>query len=129
MRFLLDTHIFLWAIDDSPRLNDTYKQLLNSTDHQPVLSIVSLWEMSIKIGIGKLKPFGNFPDVVKQHVTSKGLELLQIKPEHLDSLVNLPQHHRDPFDRLLIAQAIYEDIPILTDDSLFSNYPIKKLEL
>jgi PIN domain nuclease of toxin-antitoxin system len=85
--------------------------------------------MSIKIGIGKLKPFGNFPDVVKQHVTSKGLELLQIKPEHLDSLVNLPQHHRDPFDRLLIAQAIYEDIPILTDDSLFSNYPIKKLEL
>ena len=91
--------------------------------------MVSLWEMSIKMGIGKLKSFGNFPEVVARHVTSKGLELLQITPEHLDSLVSLPQHHRDPFDRLLIAQAISENISMLTDDALFSNYPIKKLEL
>ncbi len=129
MKFLLDTHIFLWAIDDSPKLSSSAKAFLENTDHQPILSIASLWEISIKISIGKLASLGSFSRVIDQYVTSKGLQLLSISPEHLDVLAALPLHHRDPFDRLLIAQAIADNTPILTDDGMFAKYSIQRLEL
>jgi PIN domain nuclease of toxin-antitoxin system len=128
LKFLIDTHIFLWAIEDSPRLSNSAKVLLENTENQPLLSIASLWEISIKISIGKLASLGSFSQVIDDYVTTKGLQLLNISPEHLDVLASLPLHHRDPFDRLLIAQAIADNTPILTDDGMFAKYAVQRLE-
>ena len=125
MRQLLDTHTFLWFVMGSPKISVELRLQIENNDN--FLSIVSVWEIAIKYGIGKLNLGLPFNDFIDQQIIPNGIQILNIQLEHLKVFADLPLHHRDPFDRLLIAQAIVEDIPIVSVDSLFSLYPVQKI--
>lgn len=124
MKLLLDTHAFLWFIEGNVNLSDTAKNLIEDLENQRFLSIASLWEMSIKVSIGKLELAIAIVELVERQVYGNAIELLEIQPEHLDRLAQLPFHHKDPFDRLIIAQSLAENIPVVTKDTAFGNYPV-----
>jgi PIN domain nuclease of toxin-antitoxin system len=127
MRVLLDTHTFLWFILDSPQLSNDVKIIIEDENNAKMLSIASIWEMAIKQNTGKLifgTPFG---EVIEQQLNLNNIDLLNISIDHIDIISTLPLHHRDPFDRLLIAQAMVETIPILSADVAFDSYPITRL--
>ena len=124
MKLLLDTHTFLWFVNDSPKLSDRLKDLIEDTNNVSYLSVASLWEMSIKFNLGKLALDPNYEEFVEREVTTSTIQLLNIELEHLRINATLPFHHRDPFDRLIIAQSMAEDIPIVTVDSAFDKYSV-----
>ena len=127
MNALLDTHAFLWFLSDSPRLSATARTLIENPDTQPFLSVGSLWEMSIKISLGKLSIAQPFDDFISQQLNLNGIALLGITLEHTAVLTALPFHHRDPFDRLLVAQAQTENLPIVSADKAFDAYGIQRI--
>ena len=124
MKLLLDTHTFLWFVNDNPKLSNHLKDLIEDTSTLSYISIASLWEMSIKFNLGKLTLDPNYEDFIEREVTTSSIQLLNIELEHLRINASLPFHHRDPFDRLIIAQSIAEDIPIATLDSAFNKYSV-----
>ncbi len=127
MRCLLDTHAFLWFVRGDSRLSDYARELILDVENERLLSVASLWEMAIKTGLGRLELPLSFPDLVEQQVLGVGMELLPILPAHLEAFTKLPFHHKDPFDRLIIAQAMSEDLPVITRDAAFSPYDITVL--
>lgn len=124
MKLLLDTHTFLWFVNDNPKLSDRLKDLIEDTSNVSYLSVASLWEMSIKFNLGKLTLDPNYEEFVEREVTTSSIQLLNIELSHLRINATLPFHHRDPFDRLIIAQSIAEDIPIVSVDSAFDQYAV-----
>lgn len=126
MKLLLDTHTFLWFIDDSPRLSARAKVLLES-DADLLLSVASLWEFAIKASIGKLKLAQPYNVFVPQQLADNEIEILPISLAHLEIISSLPFYHRDPFDRLIIAQAMIEQLPIISIDVVFDAYAVKRL--
>jgi len=120
MNILLDTHILLWHLMDDPRLNEDKSQIIENTQHNKFLSIASLWEIAIKSSIGKLHIQQSIETIVPQEVT-----ILDIKLPHIQEVQQLPFHHRDPFDRIIIAQAICEKFTIMSDDKYFQHYDIE----
>ena len=126
MRLLLDTHALLWFLDGNSQLSATARELIESPENERLLSIASLWEMAIKVSIGKLEHKISFTELVEGPIKENAINLLPIHASHLDTLKILPFHHRDPFDRLIIAQSIVEDIPILSRDSTFDDYPTER---
>jgi PIN domain nuclease of toxin-antitoxin system len=127
MNLLLDTHTFLWFIDDNPRLSPTARALIADADNQIQLSVASLWEMAIKISLGKLRLAQPFEVLLPQQLGLNHIALLNITVEHAAAVATLPFHHCDPFDRLLIAQAKAEAIPIVGSDAAFDAYPVTRL--
>ncbi|MGB9180502.1 MAG: type II toxin-antitoxin system VapC family toxin [Pyrinomonadaceae bacterium] len=126
MKLLLDTHAFLWFIDDSPRLSARAKALLES-DEDLFLSTASLWEIAIKTSSGKLALAQPFDIFLPQQLSKNEIEILPIRLAHLGVVSTLPLHHRDPFDRLLIAQAMFEQMPMISIDTAFDAYPVTRL--
>ena len=124
MRLLLDTHTFGWFVNDNPKLNGRLKDLIEDTSNDSYLSVASLWEMSIKFNLGKLTLDPNYEEFVEREVKTSTIQLLNIELEHLRVNSTLPFHHRDPFDRLIIAQSIVEEIPIVSVDSAFDKYSV-----
>jgi PIN domain nuclease of toxin-antitoxin system len=127
MKVLVDTHTFIWDIIADHRSSAKAKQMLRSDEHELVFSLVSLWEIAIKIKTGKLNTIGSSVAYIRDEMNAYGIELLPIRYEHILQLESLPAHHSDPFDRLLIAQAITESIPILTGDKAFDRYGVKRI--
>lgn len=127
MRLLLDTHSFLWFINGSPQISTNARTLIEDASNQPLLSAASLWEMAIKLSLGKLSLAQPFEVLIPQQMRLNGIKLLGIEIEHTAAVSKLPFHHRDPFDRLLIAQAMVEQIPIVSADTAFDTYSIKRL--
>lgn len=127
MRFLLDTHAFLWFTAGDERLGGSAVDMIGNPENEVLLSVASLWEIAIKLGTGKLKLDFSFDALLEDKVVGNGFRLLLLEPSHLRSLLDLPLHHRDPFDRLLIAQAIAENLPILTEDGAFAAYAVRLL--
>lgn len=125
MNIILDTHTFLWFIGGSNRLSSHARDIIEDTSNDRYLSVASLWEMAIKVSIGKLDIPLPFTRLVRQHVVGNSIDLLQIEPEHLDEQRRMPFHHRDPFDRLIIAQAITEEMDVVGRDEAFEAYPIR----
>jgi len=125
MRVLVDTHTFLWALLENHRLSAKAKQILTSKEHELYFSLVSLWEIAVKMKIGKLNTVGSSVTYIRDEMAEYGMELLPIRYEHILQLERLPLHHSEPFDRLLIAQAVAESLPILTHDEKFPLYPVK----
>lgn len=123
MNLLLDTHIFLWWLDDNASLSTNVRGAIADTDNVVILSAAVIWEIRIKQGIGKLEIAPNFYKVIQE----QGFEMLSITPDHAYAVGNLPNHHRDPFDRILIAQALLEGFTIVTHDAIFNRYPIPVL--
>jgi len=124
---LLDTHTFLWYIRDDSKLSKTAAELLEDTENQPVLSVASPWEIAIKVSLGKLEINMSFKDLLKDKVDGLDIELFHMTAEHFDVLAGLPFHHRDPFNRLILAQCLSENLPLLNKDSALSNYGLKRL--
>ncbi len=126
MKLLLDTHTFLWFINNSPQLSIDAKNLIES-DVDLLLSIASLWEIAIKVSIGKLTIPNTYDQFIPQQVQLNDMEVLPISLAHLAVVTTLPFHHRDPFDRLLIAQAMVEKMSIISADEIFDSYGISRI--
>lgn len=128
MRLLLDTHTFLWFIGGKSELSSKGRSLIEDANNVALLSAGSVWEIAIKISLGKFhltqEPFASF---LSDQMTANGIELLPITIGHAAKLTALPFHHRDPFDRLLIAQAKTEQIPIISRDEALDKYDIERL--
>ncbi|WP_019503408.1 type II toxin-antitoxin system VapC family toxin [Pleurocapsa sp. PCC 7319] len=123
MRILLDTHIFLWLVDNDKRLSDRYRHIIHNLDHEILLSVVSIWECVIKYQIGKLD-FPSSPETYLPIQRRKHLiKTLTVDENSIAHLVQLPLLHKDPFDRLIMAQALQHDLIILTEDKLILAYP------
>jgi PIN domain nuclease of toxin-antitoxin system len=127
MKLLLDTHAFLWFIIGSPNLSDTARALIEDAANERFLSVASLWEMAIKVSIGKLSLSSTFDVLIPQQLSLNGIALLNIEVAHAAIVATLPFHHRDPFDRLLIAQAMVEKMPVVSIDAAFDTYGITRL--
>jgi len=122
LRILLDTHTFMWFINGNPNLSVYARRHIENPENRRLLSTASLWEMAIKVSIGKLRIGLPFRELYTVHISGNAVDVLEMTPEHLDILKTLPFHHKDPFDRLIIAQSIAENIPILSRDELFDDY-------
>lgn len=126
MKLLLDMHILLWYLEGHPNLPETQLQQIEDRRNQVAVSAVSLWEMTIKIAIGKLELMDDLA-TVENTLLQQGIRILPIQTAHLQRLLSLPFHHRDPFDRLIIAQALAEEMILVSDDAAFSAYPVSLL--
>lgn len=127
MKLLLNTHTFIWFITDNPQLSSSAKALIEDELNEKVLSLASIWEMAVKCSIGKLRFDLPFQSFIEQQLVQNSLDLMKIEVSHLSTVATLPLHHRDPFDRLLIAQAIVEKMPIVGADQMFDSYGIERL--
>lgn len=127
MRLLLDTHTFIWFVEDNPKLSHDAKALIENGDNEVFLSAASLWEMAIKVNLGKLDLGLPFETFVPQQLAHNLVSLLDIRFSHIIPVATLPLHHRDPFDRLLISQSITEQMPIVSADTALDGYPITRL--
>src|SRR5579863_7519128 len=123
MKALLDTHSFLWAITEDSRLSQRARQIF-TTNSSLWLSVVSVWEILVKVRTGKLTlPEPTGPYLVKE-LTKNQIEILPLNLDHVLRLEQIQLHHRDPFDRILIAQSLEESLPIITSDPQFEKYPV-----
>jgi len=122
MRLLLDTHTFLWFIAGDPQLSTTCRTLIEDLNNERLLSMASIWEMAIKVGLGKLPLAQPLETFVPAQMRVNSIALLPIEARHAFEVARLPLHHRDPFDRLLIAQSIVEQTALLSADAAFDAY-------
>ena len=127
MKLLLDTHALLWFLANDPQLSATARENIENPTHEKFVSAASLWEIAIKLSLDKLKLPRPFEEVFPKQLEVNGFELLPISCVQLYQLAALPFHHRDPFDRLLIALALADGMTIVTRDPEFSKYPAKIL--
>ncbi len=127
MTHLLDTHTFLWFINDDAQLSPTAKSLIEDSTNVIFLSVASLWEMAIKFSIGKLAVPSPFTTFIDEQLSVNNFALLNITTTHVGIVASLPFHHRDPFDRLIIAQSQSERFPIIGADAVFDTYGIQRL--
>ncbi len=125
MRFLLDTHAFLWFIGGDERLPSSARTLIADMENEIFLSVASLWEIAIKVSLKKLTLGAPFAELLPGQIIKNEITVLPIDLEALTLVTSLPFHHRDPFDRLMIAQALTQDVPIISRDELFSAYQVK----
>lgn len=121
MNLLLDTHAFIWYVEGFSELSDRARNQIENIQNQCFISIASLWEMSIKVGLGKLNLKGSFNNALMD-IETNGFEILPISFLHTLRNTAIPWHHRDPFDRLLVAQAIEENMSIISRDEMFDLY-------
>lgn len=127
MNILLDTHAFLWFVAGNPRLSEAARVLIEAEDSQPFLSMASLWEIAIKISLGKLELEQSYEVFVPQQLALNGIGILNLSLEHFATIANLPFHHRDPFDRLIAVQSKIEKMPLLSADASFDAYEIERV--
>ncbi|MDZ7344437.1 MAG: type II toxin-antitoxin system VapC family toxin [candidate division KSB1 bacterium] len=127
MKFLLDTQAFLWFITDDLKLSSFARSLIEDQDSDRLISLASLWEIAIKTSLGKLELKKPFEDLLPHELELNEIDVLEIKIAHLAQVASLPFHHRDPFDRLLIAQRLVEKLPVVTMDTKFDAYNIQRL--
>ncbi len=126
MRLLIDTHILIWFLEGNNLLSKSRRQIIADSQNDVFVSVASLWEIAIKISVGKLNLVNPLDDVINQ-IGIENIEILPISPEHTLQVSVLPFHHRDPFDRIIICQSKVENLKIMTDDSEFGSYGVKIL--
>ena len=127
MKILIDTHIFLWAIAGDERLSDEHRSIYLDHASQLYLSVASVWEMLIKSGVGKLDLPAPASGFIFRQMEKNRIEMLTIRAAHLTELESLPPIHRDPFDRMMVAQARAERMPIVSADPALRRYPVRIL--
>lgn len=126
-RFLIDTHVLLWYYLDDPQLSATARTTLDDPANDILVSPASHWEVAVKIKIGKYTLNVPFAQFIREAIFYNGFAILPIEPEHSERLTTLPLHHKDPFDRMMIAQALAEGVPVVSADTLFDPYPVQRL--
>lgn len=125
MRLLLDTHVFIWWDSEPAKLSPRVLALCQDRENTLLLSVVSVWEIQVKLQLGRLKLHTPLSDLIEGQRETNALEVLPIALDHVLALDALPAHHKDPFDRLLLAQSAVEDVVLVSKDSVFTNYPVK----
>lgn len=124
MNFLLDTHSFLWFVANDRRLSSNAESLIKDRENQVYFSAVSAWEISIKVGLGRLSVEGDLHAFLLQQLTENGFLPLSINISHSLNIINLPDVHKDPFDRMLISQSKIEEIPLISKDKNIRKYDV-----
>ncbi len=127
MKVLLDTHAFLWFVLNDPRLSPAASTLIRDPANDILISPAIYWEVAIKVGLGKLNLHSTYDDFMQRGIAGNDFTILPIEPKHTSMLTSLPLHHRDPFDRLLVAQALVEAIPVVGSDAAFDAYGVSRL--
>lgn len=127
VNLLLDTHTLPWFYLDDPKLSRTADALIQDPANRVFVSPASHWEVAIKVGTGKYVLTVPFAQFVQEAIHDNGFAVLPIEPRHSAFLVGLPLHHKDPFDRMLIAQAHVEAMPVVGVDTAFDPYPVRRL--
>ena len=125
MKILLDTHTYLWFIAGDAQLDVYARQLIEEPGNERYLSVASVWEITIKSSLGRLTVPTPPTALIREHVWANAIDLLALTPEHFDALHTLPYHHKDPFDRLLVAQAMQEGMLLVTKDPAFNAYDVQ----
>ena len=125
MKLLLDTHTFIWWDSEPQRLSQQGLKMCQDPDNVLLASVASLWEMQIKLQLGKLKLNKPLTELVSGQQAINNIDILDVKLEHVLALAKLPSHHKDPFDRLLIAQADIEEAILVSKDQVFTEYEVK----
>jgi PIN domain nuclease of toxin-antitoxin system len=126
VRLLLDTHVVIWAVDDPTNLSGVATTSLQDPSNELVVSAATIWEMAIKVGLAKLSLSQPYRTWMSRALADLGAAILPITVDHADVLVGLPRHHRDPFDRLIIAQSLVEGIAIVSADGQFDVYGVHR---
>lgn len=124
MKVLLDTHTFLWWIADDPRFSPRARQIMEAADTEPFLSAASDWEIAIKSRLGRLKLPSDLQGFIAEQLRINAIQVLPIQMSHALHVLTLPDLHRDPFDRMLVAQGQLEQLPILTGDTQIAQYAV-----
>jgi len=127
MRVLLDTHVLLWWVDDASSLSRRARTTISDPGNECLLSLASCWEMAIKLSLGKLRLSGAIERFIPEQLAANGFHQLAIDFRHVAKVATLPFHHRDPFDRLLAAQAIAERCAIVSADPVFRKYGVTRI--
>lgn len=127
MKILIDTHVFIWWTSNVKRLSSRVGDLLLDPNTEVVLSVVSVWEMQIKSSLGKLQFKTTLRELVQDEINQNRIEILPLSLSHIYTLNDLPQHHRDPFDRILIAQSMEAGLQIVSIDEKFDAYGIARI--
>ena len=125
MRYLLDTHTFLWWVFDIPKLGPRAREIMASPSSELLLSAVSAWEISIKWSLGRLQLAKPPAEFVPQQMAANNISPLVVEVAHTLKVAELQRHHRDPFDRMLAAQALVEGLPILSSDDILTKYGVE----
>ena len=127
MNLLLDTHALLWFASGHRRLSPTASEEIASEGNTKWVSMASLWEMAIKIGVGQLRLESPLEEFVTTELGPRGLKVLPLRLAHLTGVISLPHHHRDPFDRLLAAQCLSEGLSLVSIDAVFDKYGVQRV--
>ena len=127
MRVLIDTHVVLWWIEDAPVLTRKARTVIANPANECLLSLASCCELAIKLSLGKVRLPAPIERFVPEHLAANAFRQLAIDFRHVAKVATLPFHHRDPFDRLLAAQALEEDFPIVSTDGIFRKYGVKRI--
>ena len=123
MNLLLDSNVFVFIVQQPDRLPERARDAILDPANTRYLSVVTPWELQIKSSLGKLRFTTPIRDIVKQELDTGTVQLLPITLDHIDALSRLPAHHRDPFDRMLVAQAVHEGLTLVTSDEIIAKYP------
>jgi PIN domain nuclease of toxin-antitoxin system len=127
VKLLLDTHSFLWFIAGNTRLTPKCRAMIEDDENEKLVSIASVLEIAIKTSIGKLSLDQPFADLIPKQLRQNNFQLHPLTLENATLLANLPFHHRDPFDRMIIAQSLTENLPVLSNDEAFDAYGVKRI--
>jgi len=127
VRILLDTHTFLWWTNDSPRLSESARETIADPGNELFLSAASGWEIAIKVPLGKLRVADDLGRFIAEQLSLNQIATLPITMRHALQVHSLPLYHRDPFDRMIIAQSQLEKMPVLTTDGIFARYDVKTI--
>ncbi len=127
MRLLVDTHTLIWAVDDPTKLSGPATTALQNTANDLLLSAATVWELAIKIGLGKITLAHSYRLWIDNAIADLGLVILPVTVEYADRQAGLQNHHKDPFDRLIISQALVEGIPVICADAIFDTYGVTRL--
>jgi PIN domain nuclease of toxin-antitoxin system len=127
MQLLLDTHVFLWWVNDVSELSRRARTAIRNERNECFLSLASCWEIAIKVSLGKLELPSDVELFVSEHLAANAVRVLPIELRHVSRVAEMPFHHRDPFDRLLVAQALDEDLSVVSADPIFRRYGVKRV--
>jgi PIN domain nuclease of toxin-antitoxin system len=127
MKLLLDTHAWLWFVFGDQQLSVNARSQIQDADNEKYLSPASYWELTIKISLGKYTLHAPYRQFIRQAIFGNGFKILHISPWHTETVASLPYHHRDPFDRLLIAQTLCEEFSIVSNEAIFDHYGVHRI--
>lgn len=127
MRLLLDTHTLLWLVSGDPKLSQVATDVLIDPNNELLISPATYWELAIKVSLGKYQLADPLADYIDEAMRLYSLTILPITAKHAEAVVQLPHHHKDPFDRMLIAQSLVEGVALVSADEAFDAYPVKRV--